>query len=56
MWVEKVIYCCKITYQDVENFDEDMVHFSSDPIFGNIGVSKCYFSLLWMVTNYSFIF
>jgi hypothetical protein len=39
MWEEKVIYCCKITYQDVDNFDENMVCFSNDPTLGNIGIS-----------------
>ncbi len=54
--MEKVIHCCMIICQDVENFDENMVLFLNDPILGNIRILECYFNLIWMVTSYSFIF
>jgi hypothetical protein len=52
---EKVLYCCRLAYQD-EKSNEDKVYFSSHLIPGNIGISKCYFHLLWMATSYLFIF
>jgi len=53
---EKVLYCCKLAYQDVENFSEEKVYFSNHPIPRNIRILECYFHLLWMATSYSFIF
>jgi hypothetical protein len=38
---ERVLYCCKLAYQDVENASEDDIYFSSHPIPGKIGVSEC---------------
>jgi hypothetical protein len=38
---ERVLYYYKLAYQDVENFSEDDVYFSSHPILGKIGVSEC---------------
>jgi len=38
---KRVLYCCKLAYQDVENSNEDDIYFSSHPILGNIKISKC---------------
>jgi hypothetical protein len=48
--------CCRLAYQDVENFSEEKVYFSNHPIPRNIRILECYFHLLWMATSYSFIF
>jgi hypothetical protein len=38
---ERVLYCCRLAYQDVENSSEDDVYFSSHLNPENIGVSEC---------------
>jgi len=41
---ERVLYCCRLVYQDVEKSNEDDIYFSSHPIPRNIGISKIPFA------------
>ncbi len=54
--MERILYHYKIAHQDVENFNENMIFFSSHHVLENIGISKFYFHLLWIVTSCTFIF
>jgi hypothetical protein len=51
---ERVLYCCRFAYQDVEKSNEDDIYFSSHPILETLEYQK--FHLLQMTTSYLFIF